>query len=124
MAIFFSGCRTDRALKNALASLGLTMLFLAASSLSIAQAPKAAHSPRKVSLRIEPEYPRILKSAHVGGLVRLSVSVLANGNVAKVETMGGSAILAQSATDAVHRWKYTSASAPTIEEVEIQFNPD
>jgi TonB family protein len=57
-------------------------------------------------------------------MVRLNVTVLANGNVAKVETLGGSAILAQSATDAIRRWKYIPAGAPTIEEVEFQFNPD
>ena len=115
---------THKARRNLLAPIGLGLAFLVASSPSIAQTPRVAHSPRKVSLRIDPEYPRILKNAHVGGLVRLSVTVLANGSVAKVEITGGSAILAQSATDAVRHWKYTPGSAPTIEEVEIQFNPD
>lgn len=124
MEFSFGGGWANRPRKNVLASFGLILLFLGASSLSMAQAPKAAHTPRRVSLRVEPEYPRILKNAHVGGLVRLSVTVLANGNVGKVETLGGSAILVQSATDAVRRWKYTSAGAPTIEEVEIQFKPD
>ena len=124
MEFSFGGGWVYKPRKCVLASFGLSLLFLAATSLSIGQTPKATHAPRRVSLRVEPEYPRILKSAHVGGLVRLNVTVLANGNVAKVETLGGSAILAQSATDAVRKWKYISASAPTIEEVEFQFNPD
>jgi TonB family protein len=120
-------CRgwTDGALKSALARLGLTLLlFLAAVSPSAAQVERVDRPHRKVVRTSEPDYPKIVKHAHIGGSVRLNVTVLANGDVAKVEILGGNPIFAESATKAVLKWKYAPAASQTKEEVQINFTPD
>jgi hypothetical protein len=50
--------------------------------------------------------------------------VLANGDVATVETVGGNPILVESATKAVLKWKYAPAASQTRQEVQINFTPD
>ncbi len=127
MASLVRGAWTDGASKNALPSLGLTLLLVLALtpvSPSAAQVEQVDRSKRKVVRRVEPEYPSIIKHAHIGGSVRLNVSVLANGDVATVETLGGNPILVESATKAVLKWKYAPAASQTRQEVQINFTPD
>jgi TonB family protein len=71
---------------------------------------------------VKPFYPAIVKSARIGGTVRLNAVVLANGTVARVQIVGGNPILAESAAKAVMDWKYAPASAQTTEEVVVDFN--
>jgi TonB family protein len=118
------GCRTSAASLHALAVFGfILLLVLAPVSPSAAQA-QVDRSKRKVVRRVEPEYPSIIKHAHIGGSVRLNVTVLANGDVATVETVGGNPILVDSATKAVLKWKYAPAASQTRQEVQINFTPD
>jgi TonB family protein len=124
MAKLLRGSWTDNALKNALSVVGLTLLlFLALFSLTTARAQTPDKSLRKVVQRTKPDYPKSLKDAHIGGLVRLNVTVLANGSVAKVEILGGNPIFVESASKAVLKWKFVPATAQTKEEVQVQFNP-
>ena len=124
MAILLRG-NTDGALKNLTVVLSLTLLLCFAQvSLSAAQGQTGAKSGRKVVRSVEPEYPVIVKHAHIGGSVRLTVNVLAIGDVTLVEPVGGNPIFVDSATKAVLKWKYIPAAAQTREEVQINFNPD
>ena len=125
MANLFCRGWTDGALKNALAAFGLTLLLLLASvSPSNAQVAQVDRPKRKVVRTSEPDYPKIVKHAHIGGSVRLNVTVLASGDVAKVEVLGGNPIFTESATKAVLKWKYAPAASQTKEEVQINFTPD
>ena len=125
MANLHCGGWTDSALKKALASFGLTLLLtLACVGLSAAQVEKVDKPHRRVVRTSEPDYPNIVKHAHIGGSVRLNVTVLASGDVAKVEIVGGNPIFAESATKAVLKWKYVPAASQTKEEVQINFTPD
>ena len=125
MANLHCGGWTDSALKNALASFGLTLLlFLAPVSPSTAQVERVDKPHRRVVRTSEPDYPNIVKHAHIGGLVRLNVTVLANGDVAKVDILGGNPIFVASAINAVRKWKYAPAASQTKEEVQISFTPD
>jgi len=125
MASLLCGGWSGGALKSALTPLGLTvLLFLAPVSPSTAQVERVDRPNRKVIRTSEPDYPKIVKHAHIGGSVRLNVTVLANGDVAKVEVLGGNPIFAESATKAVLKWKYAPAASQTKEEVQINFTPD
>jgi len=125
MASLLCGGCTGGALKSALTPLGLTLLlFLASVSPSIAQVERVDKSNRRVVRTSEPDYPKIVKHAHIGGSVRLDVTVLASGDVARVELLGGNPIFAESATKAVLKWKYAPAASQTKEEVQINFTPD
>ena len=123
MASLLRGGWTCATPKNALVSFGLTLLFLVAVLPSTAQVV-VDKSKRKVVRTVEPEYPKIIRHSHIGGAVRLNVTVLANGDVANVEVLGGNPILVESATKAVFKWKYAPSSSETKQEVQINFDPD
>ena len=125
MASLVCGGWTGGALKSALTPLGLTLLLLLTSvSPSNAQVERADKSNRKVVRTSEPDYPVIVKNAHIGGSVRLYVTVLANGDVIKVDILGGNPIFVASAINAVRKWKYAPAASQTKEEVQINFTPN
>ena len=88
-----------------------------------AKAQNAEKSHRKVIVRVEPEYPYILRNGHFEGQVKLEATVLPNGNVSKVEPKGGNPMLSQYAAQAVLRWKYAPGPAQTLEEAVFVFNP-
>jgi TonB family protein len=77
---------------------------------------------RKLISRVEPVYPGILQSNHIGGTVRLRVTIAANGRVEDVELLGGNPILGEAATTAVQKWVYTAGRSRTQTEVSILFD--
>lgn len=81
--------------------------------------PKPTH--RKVLVRIEPDYPEILRNGHFEGQVHIRATVLASGKVSNAEILGGNPALAQYAAEAVMRWKYAPAPAQTTEDVWFNF---
>ena len=89
-----------------------------------AQVQGTVDSGRKVVQMSTPDYPTIVKHAHIGGDVHLTVTVLPSGAVSKVQPEGGNPIFVESAVKAVKNWKFTPASAQTSERVQIHFNPD
>ena len=78
---------------------------------------------RPVVTSIEPEYPAELNVRKIGGMVRLKVTVSANGAVEHVELIGGNPVLAESAMHAVEQWKYAPARASSVVELSIPFDP-
>jgi len=95
-------------------------LSLGLASYSFAQ--KDQGPTRKVVSEVKPAYPATLKNLHIEGIVRLTVIVLPNGNVAKVEVRGGNPILVENAVKAVKSWKYAAGPAQTEEEVVLNFS--
>ncbi len=85
-------------------------------------AQDTAKSRRKVVVMTEPDYPYVLRNGHFEGQVRLTVTVLPNGSVSKVECKGGNPMLAQYASMAVMHWKYAPGPAQTVEEAVFTFN--
>jgi TonB family protein len=78
---------------------------------------------RKLISRVEPVYPVILQSNHIGGTVRLKVSIAANGKVEDAELLGGNPILGEAAMVAVKKWVYSAGHSRTTTEVGIPFDP-
>jgi len=106
--------------------------FLVAGTLALVMCgtvkPLASQAPanageRKVVSRVEPEYPETLKRLYIGGMVRVEVTVGANGAVQTTELLGGNPILGQSAMKAIKQWKYTSATAKEKLVVQLEFDP-
>lgn len=79
------------------------------------------YAGRKVLIRVEPEYPMDLKTAGIGGLVHLTVTISPNGNVASSQVVGGNPILAQSAVKAVAKWKFSPAETTTSADIWFHF---
>jgi periplasmic protein TonB len=78
---------------------------------------------RRIVNRVEPEYPETLKRLYIGGIVRIQVTVNANGRVESTELLGGSPILGQSAMKAVKQWKYAPAGGTDKVIVQLEFDP-
>ena len=71
-----------------------------------------------------PNYPEIARNMRIKGVVRIEAVVGSNGSVKATHIVGGHPLLAQSADDAVHKWRWESNSSETKELVEVRFDPD
>jgi TonB family protein len=87
-----------------------------------ASAQSAVKSHRKPIVKIQPDYPAVLKNGHFEGQVRIDATVLADGSVTKVEIKGGNPMLSQYAAEAVRKWKYAPGPTQTVEEVIFNFD--
>lgn len=97
--------------------------LLLAGLLPWAATGQAQDSGRKVLKKVIAQYPAILKSKGIGGVVRLKVFIKPDGSVRDTEVIGGNPILAESAQKAVLQWKFTPASSETNIEVSVVFDP-
>ncbi|MBI3475288.1 MAG: TonB family protein [Acidobacteria bacterium] len=85
---------------------------------------KSPKTPRRLLVNIKPDYPLPMRNAHIGGMVRMNVTVSPAGNVTKIELIGGNAVFSESAVKAVMKWKYAPAATETTDELQFRFNPD
>jgi TonB family protein len=102
------------------ARLTLAWILLSVFSACFAQQDQS-NGARKVVSRSAPEYPQIARDMHLGGVVKVEATVLANGTVKTVQVRGGPPILTGAAADAVRRWKWMPATHETKEPVEVTF---
>jgi TonB family protein len=116
------GSRTINKKSLALAWLTRAVFCLALGLVPMLRAQSVENSGRKVIRTQKPDYPPILKNSRIGGTVRLSANVLANGTVANVQVLGGNPILAESAVKAVMKWKYAPGASASNEIITFDFN--
>jgi len=108
---------SSRSRKSYVVALFLGVLL---SCMAAAQTPD---SGRKILKKVTPQYPAILKTKGIGGIVRLKVMIKPDGSVRDTEVIGGNPILAESAQKAVLQWKFTPAGSETNIEVSVVFDP-
>jgi TonB family protein len=77
---------------------------------------------RKLISRVEPEYPVILLGNHIGGTVRVRVTIASNGKVEDAQLLGGNPILGEAAIAAVKKWVYAPGRSRTQTDVSIPFD--
>jgi TonB family protein len=82
----------------------------------------ASPGVRDLVARIEPLYPELLRDNHIGGTVRLKVTIAASGKVESVELLGGNPVLGAAAVDAVEKWVYAPGRSRITTEVSISFD--
>jgi TonB family protein len=112
--------RPAASIKQILASTTLAFCLIAGFA-PVVLGQKSPKVTRKVISEVKPAYPATLKNLHIEGLVRLTVIVLPNGNVAKINVRGGNPILVENAVKAVKDWKYAPGVSQTEEEVVLNF---
>jgi TonB family protein len=78
---------------------------------------------RRLTSRVEPDYPEALKRLYIGGVVRVEIHVTPSGTVESTELIGGNPILGQSAMKAVKQWKYVPAKSKETLTVKLEFDP-
>jgi TonB family protein len=79
---------------------------------------------RRLITHVEPVYPQELYKNHIGGIVRLKVTIAANGSVESAELLGGNPVLGEYAIAAVKTWVYAAGSAKTKTEISVPFDPN
>ena len=89
-------------------------------TLSIALIAESAD--RAIVKQQTPEYPALLKKLGIGGTVKLSAFVAADGTVKKTKIDGGNPMLGEIACAAVSKWKYAAASQPSNQPIEMTFD--
>ncbi len=77
---------------------------------------------RRVVRKVAPAYPEIAKRMNLGGTVKVTAVVAADGTVKTVEPVGGSPVLIKAAEDAVAKWKF-AAGGESREMIELHFTP-
>jgi len=82
----------------------------------------SVESRRPIVLRIAPQYPEAARRIRLGGTVKAIAQVGSDGNVKRVEAVGGSPLLVQAAENAIAKWKY-APGGESQETVELHFTP-
>ena len=101
-------------------SVAFTFLFASFGS----QAASAQDAlDRKVKSKITPIYPEIARKMNLAGVVKLEVTVSANGTVKDTKVIGGNPILVNAAADAVKKWRFEPANDESVGVVEFKFDP-
>lgn len=76
---------------------------------------------RRLLKRVEPEYPETLKRLHIGGTVRLRLTISPKGDVEAVIVLGGNPILGEAAAKAAQQWVYRASAQRSTVEVSVPF---
>ncbi len=118
-----ASCRADRG-RRLLLTLSLLMMAVFLSVMPLAsQTQDQSAGKRKVTTRVEPDYPETLKRLYIGGVVRVEVRIAPNGVVESTRLLGGNPILGQSAIKAIKQWRYAPASSKETLTVKLEFDP-
>lgn len=76
---------------------------------------------RKVQRRVQPVYPELAKRMRIAGMVRVEVTVAADGSVTEAKTISGNKMLAPAAEEAIRKWKFEPEAASSTENIDINF---
>ena len=69
------------------------------------------------------EYPRVAKELNLRGVVKLLVTVAADGHVVRSEVMGGSPVFVPVVVEAISKSKWQPGPQQTKETIEVTFQP-
>ena len=79
---------------------------------------------RKTKSKVEPMYPDLARRMKIAGLVKVDVTVAANGTVKDAKVVGGHPVLANAVLDAVKKWRFEAGPQETTETLQFRFDPD
>jgi TonB family protein len=107
---------------NRLRRAGTRMMQSAALALLVTLTmPAGAADARAVKSRVPPVYPVIAQRMKITGVVKLSVTVNAEGNVTDVKGISGNRLLSDSAEEAVRKWRFEPGEGASTTEVSVNF---
>ena len=79
---------------------------------------------RKAKVKVAPVYPELARRMSLTGVVKILVTVSANGSVKDAKLVGGHPLLANAALDAVKRWRYEAGPEESTGIVQFRFGPN
>ncbi len=100
-------------------------LFSGTLGLCLTSASAAAPDPehRAVITRVPPIYPELAHRMGITGTVVVQVTILPNGTVSETHIESGHKLLAPAAEQAVHQWRFSTASDSTVMNIDVVFAP-
>ena len=99
------------------------VLALSVGSPSLVFGQEQQEITRKVKNKVAPIYPELARRMSITGVVKVQITVDKNGVVKNTKLVGGHPILANSALEAVRKWRFESAAEETTGVVEFHFDP-
>jgi TonB family protein len=78
---------------------------------------------RKPKSKVAPVYPELARRMNITGVVKVQITVAANGSVKDAKLVGGHPVLANAALDAVKKWRFEAAPQESTGIVEFRFDP-
>jgi len=93
----------------------------AALALAACCALPVAAAERKVERRVAPVYPELAKRMHIGGTVRVSTTIAADGKVTQAKAVSGNKLLEAAAEDAIRQWRFEPDAGSSTENIDIDF---
>lgn len=95
--------------------------LILAGALALALTMPSSAEERAVKQRVPPTYPEIAKRMRIEGVIKMSVTVDAEGKVLDVKTISGNRTLSIAAEDAVRKWKFEAGAGVSTVEVSMNF---
>lgn len=77
---------------------------------------------RAVKSRVAPVYPEIAKRMRITGVVKMEVTVDAEGKVTDVKTVSGNHMLAVTAEETVRKWKFSPGAGQSTVPIDMNFD--
>lgn len=111
--------------RHGLVGLGLALLLGGSAALPqkvFSQETSTDSAKRKVRSRVIPEYPPLAKKMGLVGKVKIAATISVEGRVTETKVMGGNPVLADSAIDALKKWRFEPGQKESTEIIEFQFN--
>ena len=78
---------------------------------------------RVAKVRIQPTYPDLARKLNVVGVVKIEVTVAANGTVKNARVVGGHPLLANAALEAAWKWRFEPAASDSKGIIQFKFEP-
>lgn len=86
-----------------------------------AQSGDAPGSKRKVRVLGKPQYPELAKKLNLSGVVKIEVTIGADGKVKRTHIVGGHPVLAAEAEKAAAQSEFEPGPKETTEVIEFKF---
>jgi len=78
---------------------------------------------RKAKTKVTPTYPEMARHLNIAGVVKVQVTVSANGSVKEAKPVGGHPVLVSAALEAAKQWRFEAGPEETTETVAFHFDP-
>lgn len=88
-----------------------------------AQVVEIPESRRKVKVLAKPQYPDLARKLNLAGVVKIEVTIGADGKVKRTHIIGGNPVLATEADRAAMQSEFEPGPKETTEIIEFKFSP-
>ena len=78
---------------------------------------------RRVKSKVPPVYPELARKMNITGTVKVEVVVSPNGSIKDARVVGGHPVLANSALEAVKKWRFEPAPGESTGVIDFKFEP-